>query len=135
MSRTREGLVAGAVAAAVSGAPSTVHALVTGRDPLAATAAAGSLLLPRGSRLSHLLLAAAPVHLGVSLGWAVVLARVLPRPPSLLAGAAAGVAIAALDLGLVGRRLPRIRTLPLGPQVADHVAYGVTVAAVLRRRA
>ena len=75
------------------------------------------------------------MHLALSLGWALVLARALPRRPHVLAGAGAGVAIAALDLGVVGHRFRRIRELPLGPQVADHVAYGVTVAAVLRRRA
>jgi hypothetical protein len=104
------------------------------RDPLAATLAAGSLLLPRETRHTRLLLAAAPVHVAVSLVWGVVLARLLPREPAVVAGAAAGVVIAALDLRLVGRRFPRIRALPLAPQLADHVVYGITVAAVLRRR-
>ena len=135
MGRTREGLAAGAVAAVLSGIPSTVHALATGRDPLEATLAAGSILLPEETRPERLLAAAVPVHLALSLGWSVVLAGVLPRRPSFAAGAAAGLAIAALDLGVAGRRFPRIRALPLGPQVADHVAYGIVVAAVLRSRA
>jgi hypothetical protein len=130
----RDGLVAGGVAAVVSGAPSTFHALVTGRDPLAATLAAGSLLFPRETRSERLLLAAIPVHVAISLGWGLALARVLPRRPSLTAGAVAGIAIAALDLGLVGPRFARVRALAPGPQLADHVAYGITVAAVLRRR-
>jgi hypothetical protein len=130
----RDGLVAGGVAAVVSGAPSTLHALVTGRDPLAATLAAGSLLLPRETRSERLLLAAIPVHVAISLGWGLALARVLPRRPSLAAGAVAGIAVAALDLGLVGPRFARFRALPRGPQLVDHVAYGITVAAVLRRR-
>jgi hypothetical protein len=46
----------------------------------------------------------------------------------------AGLAIAALDLGVLGRRVPRIRALPLLPQVLDHVAYGATVGAVLSAR-
>lgn len=129
----RDGLTAGAVAAAVSGAPSTVHAVAAGRDPLEATVAAGSLLLPRERRRGRLLLAAAPVHLAISLGWALVLSRALRRP-SVAQGVAAGLAIAALDLGVVGRRFPRIRALPLVPQLADHAAYGAAVAAVLRRR-
>ena len=134
--RTRDGLAAGAVAAVLSGVPSTVHALASGRDPLEATLAAGTILRPGETRPERLLAAAVPVHLALSLGWGVVLARVLPRRPSLAAGAAAGLAIAALDLGLAGgRRLPRIRALPLGAQVADHVAYGIVVAAVLRSRA
>jgi hypothetical protein len=131
----RRALAAGAVAALVSGAPSTLHALARRRDPLEATLAAGSLVLPREARRAHLAAAAVPVHLGLSLGWALLLERVLPRRPSLLAGAAAGAAIAAVDLGLVGRRVPRIRALPLAPQVADHILYGSAVALVLRQRA
>ena len=126
-------VAAGAVAAAVGGVPSTAHALATGRDPLEATLAAGSLLLPRETRRARLFLAAAPVHLALSLGWAFVLARTLPRRRTPIAGAAAGLAIAALDLGVVGRRYPRIRALPLTPQVADHVLYGATVGLVLAR--
>ena len=129
-----DGLLAGAVAAVLSGIPSTVHAVVTGRDPLEATLAAGSVLLPEETRPERLLVAAVPVHLALSLGWGVVLARVLPRRPSVVAGAAAGLAIAALDLGVVGRRVPRIRALPLAGQLADHAAFGAVVAAVLRRR-
>jgi hypothetical protein len=122
------------VAAVLSGLPSTTYALVTGGDPLAPTLAAGSLLLPRETRSERLLIAAIPVHVAISLGWGLALARILPRRPSLTAGVVAGIAIAALDLGLVGRRSARIRALPLWPQLADHVAYGITVAAVLRRR-
>ena len=134
MSRTHDGLAAGAVAAIVSGLPSTVHALAAGRDPLEATLAAGSILLPNATRRLHLFLAAAPVHLSISLGWGLVLARVLPRRPSVASGAVAGLAIAALDLGVIGRRFPRIRALPLVPQLADHIVFGATVAAVLARR-
>ena len=60
-----------------------------------------------------LLLAAVPVHLALSLGWALLLARVLPRRHTVAWATAAGLAIAALDLGVVGRRFPRIRALPL----------------------
>jgi hypothetical protein len=111
------------VAGVLSGIPSTVW----DRRPVEAIRAAGTLLgrpsIPRG----------AVAHVGISLGWGVVLARLLPRRPSLLAGGLAGLGIAALDLGVVGRRFPRIRALRAGPQVADHVAYGVTVAWWLRR--
>jgi hypothetical protein len=47
-------------------------------------------------------------------------------------GAVAGLAVAALDLGVVGRRFPRVRALPQAPQWLDHVAYGMLVTAVLR---
>jgi hypothetical protein len=129
----RDAVRAGLIAAVVSGAPSTIHALATGRDPLEATYAAGSLLLPGERRRGVLLAAAIPVHLGISVGWAVLLAVVLPRRRTVLAGAAAGLAIAALDLGIVGRSFERIRALPVGPQLADHIAYGAVVGAALRK--
>jgi hypothetical protein len=129
-----DALAAGAVAGLASGAPSTLHALLTGRDPLEASLAAGTLLLAHERRRARLLAAAAVAHVTLSLGWAVVLAAVLPRRRATASAAAAGLAIAALDLGLVGRHVERIRALPLAPQVLDHVAYAVTVAVVLERR-
>jgi hypothetical protein len=132
----RDGLAAGSVAAVVSGAPSTLHALLTGGRPLEPSLAAGTLLLPRERRATRLLLAAAPVHLGLSLGWALVLAAALPRRRTTELAALAGLGIAALDLGVIGRRFARIRALPQLPQLADHLAYGAAVGAVLclRRR-
>jgi hypothetical protein len=64
----------------------------------------------------------------------VLLALSLPRRRSVEVGALAGLAIAALDLGAVGRRFPRVRALPLLPQLADHALYGATVGVVLDRR-
>jgi hypothetical protein len=130
----RDGLEAGAVAAVVSGAPSTAWALATGRDPLEATLAAGSMLLRGETRRGRLLAVAVPVHLALSLSWGVLLALSLPRRRSVEVGALAGLAIAALDLGAVGRRFPRVRALPLLPQLADHALYGATVGVVLDRR-
>jgi hypothetical protein len=125
---------AGLVAAVTSGAPSTAVALAKREDVLEGARAAGSLLLPRETRTAPLLAAAVPVHLALSVGWALVLGRILPRGRELPAGVLAGLAIAALDLGVLGRRLPRIRALPQPRQWADHVAYGLTVGAVLARR-
>lgn len=125
-------LVAGAWGAILSGLPSTVHALANGCDPLQATKAAGSILLPRETRTLPLLAAAAPVHLALSLGWAFALERAGIR--GAVRGAAAGLAIAALDLGVVSRRFPRVRALPLAPQLADHLAYGAVAGLVLARR-
>ena len=82
----------------------------------------------------RLLLAAVPVHLALSLGWAWGIAFLAPRGREVRFGAAAGLAIAALDLGVIGRRFPRIRTLRPLPQVADHVAFGLVVGWVLARR-
>ncbi len=52
-----------------------------------------------------------------------------------LFGGLAGAAIAALDLGVVARRVPAIRELPTAPQWADHILFGATVGAVLEHRA
>jgi hypothetical protein len=120
---------AGLVAAAVSGAPSTTYSLLARRDPLEATKAAGTLLVGERAPVWAQVVAAAPVHLAVSLGWAAALERALPRERRVLWGAAAGLGIAALDLGVIGRRIPAIRALPLVPQLADHVLFGAVVGA------
>ena len=115
----RHGVAAGLYAAVLSGAPSTAHALATRGDALEASLAAGSILLGDEERRSRLLLAAVPVHLALSLGWATAISLTAPRGHELASGVAAGAAIAALDLGLIGRRFPRIGALPLAPQVAE----------------
>jgi hypothetical protein len=71
------------------------------------------------------------VHLALSLGWAAVLDAADAGPVS---GLALGLAIAALDLGVIGRRIPAIRALPQGRQWADHAVYGLVVGQWLRRR-
>jgi hypothetical protein len=136
-SRVRAGLVA----SALSGAPSTLWALVRGTDPLEATVAAGQLLCPGESRRTRLLPAAGLVHIALSLGWAAVLGALMPRHTSaaraVALGAACGAGIAAVDLGTArvssSPRMAAVRSLAVGPQVADHLAYGVIVAVVLGR--
>jgi len=130
----RDAIVAGAVASVLSGVPSTLHALATGANPLEASLAAGTLLLPHEERASRLLPAALAAHGALSLGWALVLAASLPQRHAVAWSVAGSLAIAALDLGVVGRRYPRIRALPLAPQVLDHVAYGATVGLLVSRR-
>ncbi|MGH2757725.1 MAG: hypothetical protein ACRDI3_08055 [Actinomycetota bacterium] len=130
----RDGTAAAVPAALLSGVPSTLHALLTDGDPLEASVAAGSILLPRERRRGRLLVAAIPVHLMLSIVWALVLAAVLPRKNPVVEGAVAGLAIAGLDLAVIGRRYPRIRALQPLPQVADHVAFGIIAAVVLARR-
>ncbi|MFN2490458.1 MAG: hypothetical protein ABR529_12115 [Actinomycetota bacterium] len=125
---------AAAPAAVLSGVPSTLHALITRCDRLEASLAAGSILLPCEKRWARLLAAAVPVHLGVSVFWALVLSAILPRKKPLIGGALAGMAIAAVDLGVFGRRFHRVRRLPVFPQLADHIAFGVVAAAALARR-
>ena len=125
---------AAVVAGSIGGVPSTVWALATGRDPLEATLAAGSALLPNETRRERLLFAAVPVHFALSFGWAAVLERVLPPRREIGAGALAGLVIGVVDLALARRLFPRVRALPLAPQLADHVAYGATVGCVFARR-
>ena len=130
----------GLAAGVVSGLPSTLHALATGRDPLAAARAAGNLLLPADAGSRALLFAGGITHVALSLGWGTVLAMAVRRTSlaPVAVGVAGGAAIAAVDLGLLahgpmGRRWPLIRALPVGPQLADHLAFGAIAGAVLRR--
>ena len=129
-----DALRAGLPAALLSGLPSTTYAILKKRDPLEATVAAGSILLPRERRRERLLVAAIPVHLALSAVWTVAIATVLPRRNPLAEGTLAGLVIAALDLGVIGSRFPRIRALETGPQIADHMAFGIIAAAKLARQ-
>lgn len=122
------------IGALLSGVPSTVHAVLSGADPLEGARAAGTLVLRHEERTPVLLVAATGVHLGLSVGWALVLDRLLAPGRAGRWSAPAALGIAALDLGLVGRRFPRIRALPLLPQIADHLAYGWVVGVALDRR-
>ena len=128
----RDIITAGLAGAVFSGVPSTVVTLAKGEGVLDGARAAGAILLPRETRTPVLLAAAVPVHLGLSLGWAAAIAA-LPRQGP-LTGLAAAMVIAAVDLELIGRRLPAIRALPQGRQWADHAAYGLVVGQWLRRR-
>jgi hypothetical protein len=123
--------LAGAICAAI---PSTAWSLVRGDDVLDGARAAGAMLLPDERRTPVLLLAAVPVHLALSIGWAGVLAAALPHGAEPACGGLAGLGIAALDLAVVGRHIPAIRALPQGRQWADHLAYGLTVGLVLQGR-
>ncbi|MFN2593679.1 MAG: ArsC/Spx/MgsR family protein [Actinomycetota bacterium] len=121
-------------AAILSGAPSTLFAVATGRDPLEPSVAAGSIIRPEEDRRGRLLLAAIPVHLSLSAFWAILMAVLLPRKKPIREGIVAGLAIAGIDLGLIGRRYPLIRSLDPLPQVADHVAFGVIASLALSSR-
>jgi hypothetical protein len=129
-----DALAAGLTGAACAAIPSTAWSLLRGDDVLEGGRAAGAMVLPRERRTLVLLAAAAPVHLGISLAWAGVMAVALPRRAEPLWGVAGGLAIAALDLGVIGRRIAPIRALPQGRQWADHVAYGLAVGLTLRAR-
>jgi hypothetical protein len=129
-----DALAAGAVGALLSGVPSTTVTVLRGESLLDGATAAGSIVLPAERRTLPLVAAAVPVHLALSLGWAAVMSALLPRRATVPAAVAGALAIAALDLELIGRAFPRIRALPQGRQWADHVAYGLAVGVVVRRR-
>jgi hypothetical protein len=129
----RRVVLAGVAAGVLSGIPSTVHALVTGGDPLRATRAAGTLVPGRRERPG--VVAGVAVHVLVSAGWTTVLAAVdRRRRLGPLGGAVAGSLIAALDLEILGRGHPQIRSLPRLPQWLDHLAFGAIVGALLNYR-
>jgi hypothetical protein len=113
------------VAGSLSGAPSTVLAVRTGRSPLEAARAAGALQ-GEPSLLRGLL-----AHAATTLLWSAVLVAALPPGREVVAGTAAGAAIHALDLGVIGRRIPAIAALPQGPQLLDHLAFGGLAGATL----
>ena len=129
-----DALAAGAAGAVLSGVPSTAVTLLRGESLLDGATAAGTILLRSERRTLPLLAAAVPVHLALSFGWAAVMSVALPRRATVPAAVGGALAIAALDLEVIGRAFPRIRALPQGRQWADHVAYGLAVGAVLRRR-
>ena len=130
-------LAAGLISAVTGGIPSTAWALATGQDPLAATRAAGAMLIDPASSDARLVFAAACAHLAISFFWAGVLVRLLPTRHTIAWSLAAAAAISVLDLRLIGRLFPEIYALAFVPQFADHLAWGGTVGAVLawRRRA
>lgn len=136
MRERRRIVEATAAAALLSAAPSTLASLrrhravaAVGGDLLDATRAAGTLLPPGNPSAVR----GAIVHVGVSLACGELLGRMLPMGRSVGWGAGAGLAIGLLNLVVVGRRYPAIRALPLAPQLADNVAFGVVFALVADR--
>ena len=125
-----------AVAAVFSAMPSTLIAVRRRRsltlaagDLLSATRAAGTLVPPGRPGVVRGVLA----HLGVSVACGELLARKLPERHSLIWGAGAGLGIGILNLVVLGRCFPQISELPLGPQLADNVAFGAIFALVADR--
>jgi hypothetical protein len=130
--RVEDIVFATAVASVVSGAPSTAHALVTGRGVLDASRSAGTLLPGREDRPG--LIAGGIVHFAVSAFWGGVLGLFLPRRHTASWGALAGLGIAAISLPTIGRRRRAIAALPQLPQWTDNVAFGFVVGWLLSHR-
>lgn len=123
------------VSTVFSGLPSTLHALVTGADALEATRAAGAMLLPGVTDALTLVTAAAIVHSSVSLFWAVLFVRLLPRRYTAAWAAAGSAAVALLDLRVIAPLLfPSVAALPFWPQFADHLMWGALLGGTLQVR-
>jgi hypothetical protein len=127
-------LLAALVAGVTGGVPSTTLALLAGDDVLRPTRAAGAMLISSQSPTAALLVAAVMVHMSVSIFWAAIFARCLPRRRIMLWATLAAGVVAVFDLRVVGRLFPEIFALPFWPQFADHLAWGFTVGAVLHWR-
>ena len=136
MGRATHDIAVATVAAAVfSGVPGTTWTVLTGGDLLESTRAAATLL--PGQREHPTIAAGIVAHFGMSTGWTLVLSRVIPRRGAKVGaavGAVAGLAIAALDMGIIAKRqFPAMAALPQIPQYADHIAFGAIAGAILGR--
>jgi hypothetical protein len=136
MRRRRRIAEAVLVSAAVSGLPSTLHALAARRSlraagaaALEATRAVGTLIPPGRPGVVR----GAVVHLAISAACGEGLARTLPRHHTVAWGAGAGLLIGIVNVGVIGRAFPAIRALPFAPALADNVAFGVLFALVVDR--
>ena len=125
------------VAAAFSGLPSTLRAFIKQRSLRSAavsvydtTRAVGTLVPPGRPSFGR----GVVVHLVISMLCGETLARTLPRDHSAEWGAAAGFLIGVINVGVIGRPFPAISGLPLVPQLADNVMFGMVFALVLDRR-
>ena len=129
--RLRTFFLAWLAATLLSGIPSSVHALLAGRDVLEATRAAAAMLPLSGS----LLVDAALVHASVSLFWALVLWLALPRRHATAWAMLAAALIGILDLRLIAPRFfPEVAALGFWPQMADHLMWGACFGWVLQKR-
>lgn len=123
------------MATVFSGAPSTVHALFTGGDPVEATRAAGAMLLSLDAAPALLFAAAAFVHLTVSLFWALAFAVLLPGRHTTLWATVGSGAVAFLDLRLIAPVFfPSVAALAFWPQFADHLMWGALLGGTLELR-
>lgn len=133
--RPRDLLYACLAATLFSGIPSTLHAILTGGDPLEATRAAGAMLAPPTASTTALVLAAAVVHPAISLFWTAVFALLLPRGHLLAWAVLGSAAVALLDLLLIAPLFfPSVAALPFWPQFADHLMWGALLGGTLQLR-
>jgi hypothetical protein len=135
--RDRRRIIEATAAASVLGAAPSALAVVGRQRELRAvvdrvmdaTCAAGTLLPPGRRGFVRGVL----VHAGVSVVCGELLAQTLPEQHSVRWGAGAGLLLGLINLGLIGRKYPAVAALPLLPQLADNVAFGIIFAAVVDR--
>jgi hypothetical protein len=134
--RRRRVIEATLVAATFSGLPSTLHAFVEQRSLRSAagyvyqaTRAVGTLVPPGRPGFGRGIV----IHLVISMLCGEALARTLPRGHPVEWGAAAGLVIGIINVGVIGRSFPAIRALPLAPQIADNVMFGTVFAVAFDR--
>ena len=127
--------MAATAATLLGGIPSTLAAWLAGGDVTQAVRAAGAMLLRADAGTADLLVTGALLHGAISFFWASVLMVTLPRRRIIVWAVVAGTIIGVVDLRLIGRAFPEIYALDFWPQLADHVAWGLTVGLVLHYRA
>lgn len=137
MRRTqRRTLTATAWAAVLGGLPSTLHAIVeSGRLSaapeygVAVTTRIGVLLPPFRPGLVR----GIGAHVLISAMAGQAMGQLLPQRRSLACGAALGLVMGLGNVVVVGRHIPAIAELPVVPQLADNIAFGVVFAAIVDR--
>ena len=92
------------------------------------------MLLAHETTTWKLIAAAAVVHPIVSLFWALVLWRLLPRRATLEWALLAAVLIGLIDLKVIAPAFfPAVAALDLWPQMADHVMWGALFGLTVQR--
>ena len=133
--RVRTTLVAGGLAGLLGGIPSTVYLLVTGGDVFVSVNALVAMIAANELPVLHRVAVAAGIHFALSLFWASVLVALIPRRAPVLGALVASVLITFLDLKVIAPRyFAEVAALTFIPQLADHLAWGAVVGAVLRVR-
>ncbi len=129
--RKSDFLYAWLAATLLSGIPSTLYALATGRDAMEATRAAAAMF----PLSDNVFIDAALVHTAVSLFWAGLLALALPARHTTAWAVGAAAMIGILDLRVIAPRFfPEVAALELWPQMADHLMWGACFGLVLQIR-
>jgi len=122
-------IAAGIIGILLSSIPSTIYYRVTSQNILEPFLSIGLIFID----LSHfylLILISAALHFLISLFWSMVLKFIIPNKKQLLFGMFTGIAIALIDLIIIGSHIPGIANLEFFPLLADHVLWGIIVTGI-----